>query len=190
MTPSSRDRISVDLRGLKAALFEQARARGVSPSDLVRAALATALDHAEPSITDRSASAAVVLTEDRVRLSLRMTRRQALSTMTAARAAGLSPGAYVASLVAGVPVLTSGATRSDHLAALIASSAELSTLSRNLHRLTSLLRQGAVRAAQEYREMLDTVADDVREHLTLASAVLSDLRPRHNNAPAVRDQHA
>ena len=190
MAPSSRDRISVDLRGLKAALFERARARGVSPSDLVRAALATALDHAEPSITDRLANASVVSTEDRVRLSLRMTRRQALSTMTAARAAGLSPGAYVASLVAGVPVLTSGATRSDHLAALIASSAELSTLSRNLHRLTSLLRQGSVRAAQEYREMLDTVADDVREHLTLASAVLADLRPRHGRAPAAPDQHA
>ena len=64
-----------------------------------------------------------------------------------------------------------------------------STLSRNLHRLTSLLRQGSVRAAQEYREMLDTVADDVREHLTLASAALADLRPRHSSAPAVRDLH-
>ncbi len=32
MAPSSRDRISVDLRALKAAFFEQARARGVSPS--------------------------------------------------------------------------------------------------------------------------------------------------------------
>jgi hypothetical protein len=48
MTPSSRDRISVDLRGLRAALFEQARARGISPSDLVRAALATAIDQAGP----------------------------------------------------------------------------------------------------------------------------------------------
>ena len=190
MAPSSRNRISVDLRGLKAALFEKARGRGVSPSDLVRAALADALDQTEPSITDHSANDTAVSTEHRVRLSLRMTRRDALAAMTAARAAGLSPGAYVASLVAGVPVLTSGATRSDHLAALIASSAELSTLSRNLHRLTSLLRQGAVRAAQEYREMLDTVADDVRDHLTLASTALADLRPRHGRAPAVPDQHA
>ena len=38
MTPSSRDRISVDLRGLRAALLDQARARGVTPSDLVRGA--------------------------------------------------------------------------------------------------------------------------------------------------------
>lgn len=119
-----------------------------------------------------------------------MSRRDALATITAARSAGLSPGAYVAGLIAGVPVLTSGATRTDHLASLIASSAELSTLCRKLHRLTSLLRQGSVRAAQEYREMLDTVADDVRDHLTLASSVRADLRPRHSRAPAVPDQHA
>ena len=190
MAPSSRDRISVDLRGLKAALFEQARRRGVSPSDLVRAALADVIDRADPPITERSANGDVVPDEHRVRLSLRMTRRNALATITAARVAGLSPGAYVASLVAGVPVLTSGATRSDHLAALIASSAELSTLSRNLHHLTSLLRQGSVRAAQEYRDMLDTVADNVREHLTLASGVLAELRPHHRSPPAVPDQHA
>ena len=189
MTPSSRDRISVDLRGLKAALFEQARARGVSPSDLVRAVLADALDHAEPSITGRSAPGAVESSDDRVRLSLRMNRSNALAAITAARTAGLSPGAYVAGLIDGVPVLTSGATRTDHLASLIASSAELSALSRSLHRLTSLLRLGSVRAAQEYRDMLDTVADDVREHLTLASAVLSDLRPHHGRAPAAPDRH-
>lgn len=35
-TSSSRDRISVDLRGLKAALLAQARAKGVTPSDFIR----------------------------------------------------------------------------------------------------------------------------------------------------------
>ena len=190
MARTSRDRISVDLRGLRAALFEQARARGVSPSDLVRAALTTALDQAEPSITERSAPGTVESSEDRVRLSLRMNRSEALATIAAARVAGLSPGAFVAGLIAGVPVLTSGTARAEHLASLIASSAELSTLCRNLHRLTSLLRQGSVRAAQEYRDMLDTVADDVREHLTLASGVLAELRPRHRSPPAVPDKHA
>jgi hypothetical protein len=190
MARTSRDRISVDLRGLRAALFEQARTRGISPSDLVRAALATALDQAEPSITGRSAPGTAESSTGRVRLSLRMSRSDALATIRAARVAGLAPGAYVAGLIAGIPVLTSGSTRADHLASLIASSAELSTLCRNLHRLTSLLRQGSVRAAQEYRDMLDTVADDVREHLTLASSVLADLRPRHGRAPAAPDQHA
>jgi len=41
-----------------------------------------------------------------------------------------------------------------------------------------------VRAAQEYRERLDTLAGDVRKHLSLASRVLADLRPRSQLAAA------
>ena len=182
MAPSSRDRISVDLRGLKAPLFERARARGVSPSELVRDALVEALGQTDPSSLDRVAAGARLPTEGRVRLSLRMSREEASATLAAARQAGLAPGAYVADLVAGVPALVGGASRDEHIAALIGSSAELSTLSRDIHHLTSLLRQGNVRAAQEYRERLDTLAGDVRSYLSLASGVLADLRPRSHRA--------
>jgi hypothetical protein len=184
MTPSSRDRISVDLRGLKASLFEQARARGVSPSGLVRDALIDALGRTEPPSPDHGAAGTPAPMADRVRLSLRMSREEASVTLAAARQAGLSPGAFVAGLVAGVPALLGGGSRDAHIAALIASSAELSTLSRDIHHLTSLLRQGNVRAAQEYRERLDTLAGDVRNHLSLASRVLADLRPRSQRADA------
>ena len=184
MTPSSRDRISVDLRGLKAPLFERAHARGVSPSGLVRDALIEALGRTEPPSLDHVAARASLLMEDRVRLSLRMSREEASATLAAARQARLAPGAFVAGLVAGVPALLGGASREAHIAALIASSAELSTLSRDIHQLTSLLRQGNVRAAQEYRERLDTLAGDVRSHLSLAAGVLADLRPRGRRADA------
>ncbi len=182
MKPSSRDRISVDLRGLRAALLDQARARGVTPSDLVRGVLAEALGAVDSdqrvlgSATQRSAP------NGRVRLWLRVTAEQARAITLGAKAAELSTGEFVAGLVAGVPVLSAGANRTDHLAALIASSAEVSTLSRNIHHLTSLLRQGAFRAAQEYRPMLDTLADDLRGHLGLAAGVLAELRPRSGRA--------
>ena len=127
MTPSSRDRISVDLRGLKAPLFERARARGVSPSGLVRDTLFEALGQTEPSSFDRVTAGARLPTEDRVRLSLRMSRNEATAILAAARQAGLAPGAYVADLVAGVRALSGGASRTEHIAALNASSAELST---------------------------------------------------------------
>ena len=121
MTPSSRDRISVDLRGLRAALLDQARARGVTPSDLVRGAWAEAPGDIDSdqrvlgSATHRSAP------NGRVRLSLRLTAEQARAITFAAKAAGLSTGDFVAGLVAGVPVLSAGANRTDHLVALIAS---------------------------------------------------------------------
>jgi predicted component of type VI protein secretion system len=83
-----------------------------------------------------------------------------------------------------------GPSRTDHLAALIASSAELSTLSRNIHRLTALLRQANVEPARPYREMLDTLAGDVRGHLTLASGILADLRPRIGAGHATKPVHS
>ena len=182
MTPSSRDRISVDLHGLKATLFERARARGVSPSRLGRDTLAAALGESGASGVDRRPRSAVAPIEGRVRLSLRMSREEAAATLAAARNAGLTPGVFVAGVVAGVPVLTAGASRADHMAALVASSAELSALSRNIHRLAWLLREGNVRSALAYREMLDTLAGDVRGHLALASRVLADLRPCSRSA--------
>jgi hypothetical protein len=180
MTPSSRDRISVDLRGLRTALFDRARGQGVSPSELVRDALEKALGQAQKQPLGHSANVLPSSNQARARLSLRMTRTEAVAILSAARQAGMAPGAYVAGLVAGVPVLNGGACRADHISELTASSAELSTLIRNIHHLTSLLRQGQVRPAQEYRAMLDTLADDVRVHLNLASDVLAELRPRRS----------
>jgi hypothetical protein len=186
MAPSSRDRISVDLHGLKAALFERAQALGVSPSGLVRTTLAEALGRSDPSDIDRSNPSLKVGTRGRVRLCLRMSRAQARATLDCARRAGLNPGDYVGGLVAGVPVLLGAGSRADHLAALIASSAELSTFSRNLHHLTKLLRLGEFRPAQEYRPMLDTLGADVRSHLALVSGALAGLRPRGGTTAASR----
>ncbi len=184
MAPSSRDRISVDLHGLRAALFERARARGVSPSVLVRDALSAALGQSELATPDRVVMAAAPAARDRVRLSLRMSRADAGATLVAARRACLAPGAFVAGLVADVPAMSAGSSRTDHIAALIASSGELSTLSRNIRHLTRLLREGNVHAALEYRDMLMTLDADIRGHLMLASRVLADLRPRRPTAVA------
>jgi hypothetical protein len=185
MNTSTHDFVTVDMRGLKAALVARAQLERVSVSVLVRGAVARDLglgDVAEPHRTEDpvgTASRAAC-----VKLSIRMTSEEAEQLAAGARAAGLSRGAYLAGLVANVPVLSGGGNRIDHLAALIESSAELSTLSRNIHHLTSLLREGNVRPALEYRAMLDTLAGDVRGHLKLASGVLADLRPRSPSAEA------
>lgn len=178
MALALRDRISVDLCGLRAALFAQARERGVTPSDLVRGVLNEALGGAAQQPAAEQGALRSTTSGERVRLSIRLSRAQAQTITSAAKAAGLAAGDYIAGLAAGVPVLSKGSQRADHLAALIASNAELSSLSRNVHHLTALLRQAEVRAAQEYRAMLDTLADDVHAHLKVAAAVLAELRPR------------
>jgi hypothetical protein len=187
MNTSSHDFVTVDMRGLKAALVARAQTQRVSVSGLVRGAVARDLGlalGAEPPQTAASVGAASKLAY--VKLSIRMTSEEAERLTAGARAAGLSRGAYLAGLIADVPVLATGASRAEHLATLVASCAELSTLSRNLHHLTTLLRQGEFGPARAYREMLDTLARDIRSHLVLASGVLADLRPRGRSTGAAQ----
>ena len=171
--------VTVDMRGLKAALSARARAERVSVSVVVRRAVERELGLAgdvpcEPS----EAGQRVPSTGPTVKLSIRLTNVEAEQLAAGARHAGLSRGAYLAAVLAGVPSPAEGsASRPERLAALNASCAELSTLSRNLHHLASLLRQGQIRAAQEYRDVLDTLGVDVREHLEMAASLLAELRP-------------
>lgn len=175
MTSAARERISVDLGGLKAALAARARTRGMLPSALVREALVAALG--QGAGTEPPRGAVPHSGADTVRLSLRLPRRAHDALLSAAQTSGLSVGDFVAGLLAQAPALTDGAGATARLAALTASCAELATLSRNLHHLTTLLRQGSGRAAQEYRAMLDEIGADVRTHLALASSVAAELQP-------------
>jgi hypothetical protein len=189
------DFVTVDMRGLKAALVARAQAERVSVSVLVRGAVARDLGLAgaglevvwEPQqIAPPSAPPA---SQAMVKLSIRMTAEEARQLAAGARDAGLSRGAYLAGLVANVPVLSAGGGRAEHIAALMASSAELSTLSRNIHRLTALLHQANVEASRPYREMLETLADDVHRHLQQASRVLADLQPGRRSTGSAISAH-
>lgn len=177
MAPSLRDRISVDLHGLKPSLLARASAQGVSPSDLVRRILAEGLRQPGCSMGE-AGTHPTPRHVDRARLCLRMSADEVAETLAAAHRAGLTPGRFVAALVAGVPVVQGGGRLTDHLGALVASSAELSTLNRNVGALTRLLRQGDVAAALVYRDLLDTLSGDVRRYLALAAGTLADLRPQ------------
>ncbi len=178
MTSSSHDFVTVDMRGLKPALVGCAQAERVSVSAVVRRAVQRELGLADAPAEREASTPPVTVAASTVKLSIRLTSVEAEQLAVGARRAGLSRGAFLAGLLAGVPSLSGAAgSRPDGIAALTASSAELSTLTRNIHHLSALLRQGEVRAAQEYRRMLDTLGDEVRAHLGLAGSVLADLRP-------------
>ena len=174
MNSPTHDFVTVDMRGLKAALVARAQTERVSVSLVVRRAVERELGLVESSASKPAAAPA----GSTVKLSIRLTTSEVSHLDAGARRAGLSRGAFLAGLLANVPSLSgNSASRLDCLAALTASSAELSTLSRFFHHLTTLLRQGEVRAAQHYRRMLDTLGGDVRAHLSLAASTLAELRP-------------
>ena len=80
-------------------------------------------------------------------------------------------------------------SRTDHVAALVTSGAELATLSRSICHMTRLMRQRNVEAARPCREMLDRLDGDVPLHLRAAGSVLADLQPRradHQVVPSAR----
>lgn len=179
MNTPTHDFVTVEMRGLKAALVARAQAQRVSVSELVRSAvtrdLGLSVVEGEPHSVKAPQEAGHTVS---VKLSIRMTAMEAGQLAAGARAAGLSRGAYLAGLVAHVPVLTGGVSRVEHIAVLSESTAELATLSRNLHLLSTQLRRGEDESTRLQRLMLDTLARDVRQHLDLASSALADLQPR------------
>jgi hypothetical protein len=185
---SSRDRISVDLQGLKAAVLARAHELKVSPSDWIRSAVRQALAMPGPgsspgqgSSTDEHLAITPVVSRSmgaRVRVSLRMDAEHAVLLTLAAKRSGLSLGAQVAGMLDEVPILLARGDRSQSLGALTASNAEMATLSRDLRQLTNLLRRGEGVAARTYRDRLDRVQTDVQAHLGLAARVVADLSPR------------
>lgn len=187
MNTHNPDFVTVDMRGLKAALVAHAQARRESVSVLVRRAVARELGQAEslppPIIGFKNIAP---LRQSQIKLSIRLTTSEAEQLAAGSRAAGLSRGAYLAGLIAGIPALTSGASRTEMLSALTTSNAQLSGLSRNIHALTRLLTQSNVEKALVYRDMLDTLDGDIHRHLTQAAALMVDLRPRGASAETTR----
>jgi hypothetical protein len=173
MSVSGRDRISVDLRGIRTSVVAKAATRAMTVSELVREVL---VREAGTSGEVSSPVAPIARSsEGLMRVSLQMTRAQASALRTAARAAALRTGEYVAALVNGASSLGGQEPRGSSAAGLVASCAALSTLSRDLRHLTQLLGYGDVQAAREYRSRLDNVEVEVRRHLHLAAEVLGDL---------------
>ena len=176
MGTSTHDFVTVDMRGLKASLVAHAKTKRVTVSVLVRDAVAAALGRAGLEGTPQQVGLDTAPGPAAwIKLSLRVTCEEARRIDTGAKTAGLSRGAYLVGLADGVPALKEGGLRSELIAALVLSCAELSTLNRNLSRLAALLSVGNVQQAQVYRAILDTVADDVSCHLKFAATGLSKL---------------
>ena len=176
MPVAPREFFTVDLRGLRAALAARASHDGLTESDVLRCALATALG-TDLSVLPALASdrTAVQLPAPHVKLSARLMRPAANRLDQSARAAGLSRGAYLARLIRGAPPVASSADRVALCAALNKSSEELAVMSRDINHLTHLLRQDAAQAAQAYAARHETLDRDVRSHLARAAAVLAEL---------------
>lgn len=171
----------MDLQGLRAALLACGHARGLTAGEVVRQALASYL--ALPTTTKLEVPSALPppgvspSPQGRTRISLRLAPADAAALQQRARESGLSLGTWIVQRMRTGRHPASAEAIASARATLTASNAELAVLSRNLAHLTALLRQGEVRAAQQYREVLDATHADIRRHLREASRLAAQLRP-------------
>ena len=177
MSATPREFFTVDLRGLRAALSRRAAETGITESDVLRSALAVALNDDRSDTLNMPETGESRASQPQVKLSVRILRPVAERLDRKARAAGLSRGAYLTGLIDGAPAVVAATDRRAGFIALSASAAELALLSRDINHLTHLLRRGEVRAAQEYRARPDSLDAEVRQHLDRSAAALAELAP-------------
>jgi hypothetical protein len=169
----SRDRVTIDLRGIGDAVRLAAAQRSMTIAALARHALVELIGIAcEPSQPPASMSAG--RRGPLCKLTLRLPQRHAEALMMNATAIGRSYGDYVAHLVSGTPLPALAAVRMSDRAALRASTDQLAALSADLNDLVRLLRAGRSEEAQKHRQRLEHAHADIQRHLDLASAFLAE----------------
>ena len=108
-----------------------------------------------------------------VKLTLSLPLRQASWLVEHARAAGLSYGTYLASVIDGTPA---PGGLGEAVRALTASTNQLAALSTDLNDFVRLLRQGRSAEAAKYRQRVSSMFDDVRQHMRLNATLSAEVR--------------
>jgi hypothetical protein len=170
-----RDRVTVDLRGLRARLETRAAQHQVTTATLVRRAVVLMLDDGDvgdAELDDIKPNAGKVK-----KLTLRVCPVHAAALASRARAADVSQGRYVCTLLDGMPAPPQPTNHSTAVTALRASSDKVAAMSVDLNAFLRLLRLGPNKQMENYRAGLMSLAADMRAHLATASVLIADLAP-------------
>jgi hypothetical protein len=176
MGQPQRDRVTIDLRGLRTQLQTHALLRQMTPAALVRQAV---LAYLAPKPGDQQADQKqLTMVRDRqlVKVTLRLPTGHATLMDYHARKADVSKSSYVAGLIAGAPPPTN---HTQTVAALRASTDRLAVISTDLSaflRVMHMVKHGASQELERYRAGIMTLNDDIRRHLAVAALLVADLR--------------
>lgn len=170
-----RDRVTVDLRGIRPQLQAHAAKRQMTAAALVRHAVTAMLDDA-PSDAGNSGPIDSVSGTPVVKVTLRLPAAHAVLLASRARVADVSQGTYVARLIDGTPAQPRAPDHTRAVAALMASTDRLAALSADLNAFMRLLGRTSTSKLEPYRASIRSLADDVRVHLASAAALVAALR--------------
>lgn len=170
-----RDRVTIDLRGIRPQLQAQAAKRQMTAAALVRRAVTAMLDAAP---YDKGGSGPIDSASGTqvVKVTLRLPPAHAVLLASRARVADLSQGMYVARLIDGTPAQPRAPDHTRAVAALMASTDRLAVLSADLNAFMRLLGRTPRSELEPYRANIRSLAGDVRVHLASAAALVAALR--------------
>jgi hypothetical protein len=176
MRPSPRDRITIELRGMRERLQRLAAARKTTTSALARQALVSLLDGESGNADYGTREATTSCGDPVVKLTLRLPAAHAVALATRARAADVSQGAFVAALMDGNPPASLPRDHADAVAAVVASTDQLAVMCTDINALMRLAKIGAKEEVQSYRARVSNLVDDVRSHLAVVAPLVATLK--------------
>ena len=130
-----------------------------------------------PSETESHAASSGVDVGRSAKITVRLAPHIAQKMAAQARAAGLSHGVYLSTLIAGAPAVLTGADHRRAVAALTASNDEMARMATDLNDLVRLLRRAEVPSAGAVEATLEALSSEFRAHVRYASRLLADLAP-------------
>jgi len=172
-----RDRVTVDLRGLRSGLELRAIQHQITTATLVRRAVKSMLDEECKSAGQIGIARATAISGRIVKVTVRMDAAQAASLADRARAADLAQGDYLVALLEGMPPAALAPDHAAAVAALVASTDRLAALSTDLTVFMRLLGRASVAQLEPYRASVASLAKDVRQHLATSATLVAELRP-------------
>lgn len=170
-----RDRVTIDLRGIRPQLQAQAARHQMTAAALVRRAVTAMLDEA-PCAKGGSGSIDSAGSTHVAKVTLRLPVAHAVVLASRARLADVSQGSYVASLIDGAPTQPRALDHTSAVAALMASTDRLAALSADLNAFMRLSGRTPRSELEPFRTSVPSLADDVRVHLASAAALVASLR--------------
>ena len=185
MATASRERATIDLRGLGPVLKAHARARNLTVADVARLALAAMLDTSGAQAAVESCGESDAAKDGTDKLTIRLRRGVATRLTTRAHACGLSRCAYLTTLIDEAPAPPLAIAT-----ALGTSTEQLAVVSADLNELIRTIRRDTTSSGRLIEDWLRPLLDDVRRHVGLASRLMSELWPARTYSTQRRGQRA
>jgi hypothetical protein len=171
-----RDRVTIDLRGLREPLQARARVNQMTPAALMRQAVLAYLTPKSGDQTPDPKPLKYLREEQVVKVTMRLPAGHAALLNYKARTADVSQSIYVTALIEGAPPPKNHAQT---VAALQASTNRLAVISTDLSAFLRVMHQvkpGAAGELECYRVGIMTLSDDIRCHLAVAAQLVAELR--------------